>query len=168
MINPETLDLSSLPSIPLTSRSDLPTQSAIYFAINSLGIIQYIGRTANLRQRWQSHHRFNQLSAMGEVRIAYLFLDADLLPNVEEALIAWFKPCLNGVEVSQECKSRQRTYTPRVPDKHFDEMINLLKNGWGYDKDSDLIHHLVTTAYNEMMARRLKNYEKHRKENPIL
>jgi hypothetical protein len=62
---------------------------------------------------------------------------------------------------------RQRFYTPRVSDKHFDEMINLLKSGWGYDKDSDLIHHLVTTAYNEMMARRLKNYEKHRKENPI-
>ena len=47
-------------------------------------------------------------------------------------------------------------------------MTDSLKSQWGYDKDSDLIHHLVVAAYNELMTRRLKNYDKHRKENPIL
>jgi uncharacterized protein YihD (DUF1040 family) len=49
--------------------------------------------------------------------------------------------------------SRQRFYTPRIGDDRWNEMINLLKNQWGYDKDSDLIHYLVTAAYNEMMAK---------------
>ena len=63
---------------------------------------------------------------------------------------------------------RQRYYTPRIDDNHWKEMTDSLKSQWGYNKDSDLIHHLVVTAYNELMARRLKNYDKHRKENPIL
>lgn len=95
MIDPQSLDLSSLPSVPLGSKSELPNEAAIYFAIDSQRTIQYIGRTANLNQRWQGHHRTKALKAMGQVRIAYLALDADLLPSVENALIKYFDPALN-------------------------------------------------------------------------
>jgi len=95
MIDPQPLDLSSLPSVPLGSKSELPNEAAIYFAIDSQRTIQYIGRTANLNQRWQGHHRTKALKAMGQVRIAYLALDADLLPSVENALIKYFDPALN-------------------------------------------------------------------------
>lgn len=95
MINPETLDLSALPSVALESKSDLPNQSAIYFAIDSQGVIQYIGRSMNVNQRWQGHHRAKELKSLGGIRIAYLGLDADLLPEVEAALIKYFNPCLN-------------------------------------------------------------------------
>ena len=111
MINPETLDLSSLPSIPLESKSELPNKSAIYFAIDSQEAIQYIGRTTDLNQRWECHHRFKQLSVIGGVRIAYLFLDSDLLPEIEDALIAWFEPNLNKSPIP-DSKKNQISFTP--------------------------------------------------------
>ena len=95
MINPETLDLSALPSVTLEAKSQLPTQSAIYFAIDSQGIVQYIGRSTNIHRRWLKHHRFSQLKSIGDIRIAYLFVDSDLLSNVETALVKWFQPPLN-------------------------------------------------------------------------
>jgi hypothetical protein len=52
MINPESLDLSALPWLPLEAKSAFPKQSAIYFAIDSLGNIQYIGRSVNVKNRW--------------------------------------------------------------------------------------------------------------------
>ena len=94
MINPELLDLSTLPSVNLELKAQLPTESAIYFAIDSQGVIQYIGKAINVKQRWANHHRLNQLKSIGNIRIAYLFVDADLLLTVEEALIQWFKPLL--------------------------------------------------------------------------
>jgi GIY-YIG catalytic domain len=80
-------------------RSQLPSIPCIYFAIDSLGTVQYIGRSVNPQQRWVQHHRHSQLSKIGKVRIAYLFADADLLPSVEAALIKWFQPRLNGAKV---------------------------------------------------------------------
>ena len=61
MINPSTLDLKQLPYLPLEEKSALPKRSAIYFAIDSVGIVQYIGRTNNVYQRWVSHHRYSEL-----------------------------------------------------------------------------------------------------------
>jgi transcriptional regulator with XRE-family HTH domain len=99
MIDPESLDLKLLPWLPLESKADLPEQPAIYFAINSQGIIQYIGRSQNLKQRWAGHHKFDELTQIGDIKIAYLFVEADLLAEVEKALIEWFKPSLNTVGV---------------------------------------------------------------------
>ena len=95
MIDPKALDISSLPSVYLESKSELPRESAIYFAIDSQGNIQYIGRSSDIKQRWMKHHRFSQLTSIGNIRIAYLCMDADILPSVEKALIEWFRPSLN-------------------------------------------------------------------------
>ncbi len=102
MINPETLNIDSLPWMPLEEKSAFPKQSAIYFAIDSLGDIQYIGRSANVKMRWVNHHRFDDLQSIGNIRIAYLFMEADLLPSVEAALIEWFNPPLNILRRSIE------------------------------------------------------------------
>ena len=139
-VNPETLDLKSLPSVALESRSKLPEQSAIYFAIDSLGNIQYIGQTANLKQRWIGHHRFKQLKSLDGVRIAYMFLDSDLLPSVEKALIDWFKPALNN---SQSEKKRQLNFTPIIPEEEFNELIAKLENHYGVKNISVLISQAV-------------------------
>lgn len=96
MIEPASLDISSLPWLPLSEQNAFPQRPTIYFAIDSTGLIQYIGRSVNPRQRWKSHHQFNNLSKIGQIRIAYLFVDSpDLLPDIERALIQWFKPPLN-------------------------------------------------------------------------
>jgi putative transcriptional regulator len=96
MIDPGTIDLASLPWLPLDERSAFPRQPAIYFAIASSGEVQYIGISKDPRQRWYQHHRYQQLEALGKIRIAYLFVeDATLLRPIEDALIAWFCPPLN-------------------------------------------------------------------------
>jgi hypothetical protein len=109
MINPQSLDLSTLPCLALEEKSNLPSQSAIYFAIDFQGNIQYIGRSVNLRQRWTAHHKFSELHEMGDIRIAYLFIDVDLLPDVESALIEWFKPILNKKLIQKQNGSSNGT-----------------------------------------------------------
>lgn len=96
MINPETLDLSSLPSLPLSDRKQLPAISCIYFAMSS-GTVQYIGRSKNLRNRWMFHHRQSQLDSNSSI----VWLEVGnpaLLPDIEADLIQWFKPPLNVIK----------------------------------------------------------------------
>jgi hypothetical protein len=108
MINPETLDLSSLPSVALNMKAYLPSRSAIYFVIDSLGVIQYIGQSANIRQRWVNHNRFNQFASIEGIRIAYLSLDCDLLASTENTFIEWFKPLLNRSPVPDNGDKRKQ------------------------------------------------------------
>ncbi len=76
------IDIDSLPSLPVVARKELPPVAAVYLAIDSLGNIQYIGRSVNLQQRWTNHHREPQLQG---ARIAWLSVDSsDLLPEIEE------------------------------------------------------------------------------------
>lgn len=99
MIKPESIDLASLPWLPLEEKTAFPKRASIYFAIDSLGNVQYIGRSVNTKKRWAQHHRYTALSGMGGVKIAYLFVDApELLLEVEKALIQWFQPPLNFVD----------------------------------------------------------------------
>jgi hypothetical protein len=57
-ITPEQINLSTLPSVSLDCRKDLPECPGIYFAVDSAGTVQYIGRSNNIRQRWSQHHRY--------------------------------------------------------------------------------------------------------------
>jgi excinuclease UvrABC nuclease subunit len=103
IIDPNSIDLATLPSLCLSRRSELPEAPAIYFAIDSLDQIQYIGRSQNLRQRWASHHRHFQLQAIDSVRIAWLRCDdVSLLAEIETALIEWFEPPLTGLTMKPE------------------------------------------------------------------
>lgn len=96
MINPAEINLDALPWLPLDAKTVFPTKPAIYFAIDSQGAIQYIGKSKNPKVRWGQHHRYEQLRAIGGVRIVYLFVDApELLLEIESALIEWFDPPLN-------------------------------------------------------------------------
>jgi DNA-binding Xre family transcriptional regulator len=98
MIDPKSLNLSTLPSLPLADRKQLPTVACIYFAMSN-GIVQYIGQSKNLNQRWSSHHRYDDLSS--DSHIAWLELsNPELLLEVEKALIFWFKPVLNGAAIN--------------------------------------------------------------------
>lgn len=98
MIDPKSINLSSLPSLPLSQHSKLPAVPGIYFAVDSFDVIQYIGRSVNLKQRWLAHHRKKQLEQMGSVQLIWLEVgEPSLLPEIEDALIAWFNPPLNSV-----------------------------------------------------------------------
>ncbi len=96
MINPSTINPLTLPSVALEERSQLPITPCIYFAIDSEGVVQYIGRAENLKQRWVSHHRYEYLKLCSQVKISYLQIDDIVfLPEIEAALIRHFDPPIN-------------------------------------------------------------------------
>lgn len=98
MIDPSEINLSSLPWLPLDARSAFPQNPAIYFAIDSNDVVQYVGRSVNPKARWSSHHRYSELQEIGNIKIVYLFVELpELLPEIESALISWFDPPLNIV-----------------------------------------------------------------------
>jgi excinuclease UvrABC nuclease subunit len=116
MISPSSIDLAALPSLYLSHRTELPEVSAIYFVIDSLNQIQYIGRSRNLKNRWHSHHRQFQLEAIESVRIAWLQCDdVSFLGEIEAALIEWFAPPLNGLRNNPESSNNGKLKS-RLPD----------------------------------------------------
>lgn len=97
MFSPESLNLETLPAVSLENRKRLPQTAGIYFAIDAAGVVQYIGQSINLRQRWaSSHHRLSALEVIVDVQIAWLKIsDIGLLNQVEQALIEYFDPPFN-------------------------------------------------------------------------
>jgi len=137
MINPEALDLSALPSLPLSDRKRLPTTPCIYFAMSN-GTVQYIGKALNPRSRWSSnnHHHYQDLRS--DSCIAWLEVsDPDLSAEIEEALIDWFKPPLNihnnrilkipnSIETKQIIRGARKTLSIQEEDL---EALKRLKRG---------------------------------------
>jgi excinuclease UvrABC nuclease subunit len=98
MIDPSTLDLKTLPWLPLEERTVFPTTPAIYFCLNSTDDILYIGRSQNVRTRWSRHHQYGALSVIANIKVAYLFVDQpELLPELERSLIKFYNPPLNSL-----------------------------------------------------------------------
>ena len=96
-ITPESINLKLLPSILLIDRKQLPSVASIYFAINSQNVVHYIGRTTNLRKRWQRHHQRSALDALGDIKIAWIKIEEiALLVEIERSMIEFFRPLLNG------------------------------------------------------------------------
>ena len=94
----ETFDLSSLPYLPLSNKSKLPSCAAVYFALTVQGRVLYIGRSIDVRERLRRHHRVSLLEALGGVRIAWLKESNSLaLRRIETALITYFNPPLNRI-----------------------------------------------------------------------
>ncbi|WP_174711405.1 helix-turn-helix domain-containing protein [Nostoc sp. TCL240-02] len=95
---PDQVNPLSLPSLPLEWRKALPDCAGIYFAIDGNDVVQYIGRSNNIRLRWAVHHKRKELEKAGEIKLAWLEVsDCSLLPAIEEALINSFTPSLNEV-----------------------------------------------------------------------
>ncbi|MBW4603941.1 MAG: GIY-YIG nuclease family protein [Calothrix sp. FI2-JRJ7] len=111
MIGLEQPNLKPLPWVSLNAKSQLPATSGIYIAINSQNKVEYIGRSVNIRQRWENHHRYKQLKSIGGIKLCYLAVEnVDLLNRLETALITCLKPPLNFTRV-QSSKKKQRIAT---------------------------------------------------------
>ena len=95
MIDPLTIDIEKLPWMPLTEKSIFPESPAVYLAVDSEGVVQYIGQSVNPQKRWSSHHHYRELSELTDVRILYLFTKHVNLVQWEKALIKRFNPPLN-------------------------------------------------------------------------
>jgi DNA-binding Xre family transcriptional regulator len=130
MINPELITPSTLPSLPLSRRKELPKKSGIYFALDSLEVVQYIGQSINIRNRWVNHHRQSELDVVGNVNIAYLEVsEPSLLNEIEWALIEHFNPPLNGLlKRPNSLKSNAKLTEPdRATVKNFSSQKTLIR-----------------------------------------
>ena len=113
MINPQSLDLSTLPTMPLSDRKQFPSVSCVYFAMSS-DTVQYIGRSVNLNQRWLGHHQAKKIGQ--DANIAWLEIsDSALLPEIESALIQWFKPPLNKEISGLGVRTKSVNPLPMIP-----------------------------------------------------
>ena len=74
------INLSSLPSLSLLNKDQLPHCSAIYFLLDCENRVLYVGKARNLCARWKDHHRFEQLKKLNRksiIKIAGLVGETD-------------------------------------------------------------------------------------------
>ena len=149
MIKPSELNLSSLPSVSIENRSQLPSTPCIYFAIDALGVVQYIGRSVNPKFRWVAHHKQSTLQKIGSIKISYLFIDLpELLPSIEEALIEWFQPQLNLISSGRgmaRFASDQIVYVPGLSQRLQELWISGGKQGYNRFSVAKAARHLDLT-----------------------
>jgi integrase len=123
------LDLESLPSLPLAKRGELPELSGVYLAIGGLGEVQYIGQAVNIRDRWVCHHRRIELEFSGlNVCIAWILVELPLLRHVEQALINYFKPPLNGLKNQMERAEKTKEYEIEHPPQSHNKKYSELRD----------------------------------------
>jgi hypothetical protein len=91
------LHIWRLPSKPITKLKELPQDAGVYY-IMALGVVLYVGKTKNLRNRWQSsHHRYQQFKLLHPFgRLHYRVLAADKIHAYEKVEISKFQPQWNG------------------------------------------------------------------------
>lgn len=105
VITPESLDIASLPSLPLSDRRRLPDVSAVYLVLEE-EIVIYVGQSRSLLNRWLSHDKLKKFkSRVTPLRVAWLECsEITLLHEIETALIAWFEPELNQISAGKKIK----------------------------------------------------------------
>ena len=94
-------EFSTLPNLKLSERKQLPECSAIYFAV-SYSQVLYVGLAANLRQRWQNHHRCKQLELINkraDVTLFWLTCPQHQLQALEHQYIEYYCPTLNQTKL---------------------------------------------------------------------
>jgi GIY-YIG catalytic domain len=138
MIDITSIVPTALPSVVFTARQTLPCCSCVYFALSAEGAVLYVGQSQNLRERWYSHHRTEELRMLGCVSIAWYVAPVEDGPDLENALIQHYQPALNG------WKDRP-VPRPSFPIKAWRETAYLLNLLVAYSGESRgaLIHRLA-------------------------
>ncbi|MBE9040990.1 GIY-YIG nuclease family protein, partial [Oscillatoriales cyanobacterium LEGE 11467] len=83
-----------LPHRTLQGRDSLPSSSGIYIVFAG-GSIVYVGQSVDIKQRWKSHHKYDELTKYPRVAIRFFLAPVGLLDEFEEYLIKRFVPLLN-------------------------------------------------------------------------
>ncbi|MDJ0693752.1 MAG: GIY-YIG nuclease family protein [Mastigocoleus sp. MO_167.B18] len=96
MIVPKVVKPTLLPSIRLDNLEKLPEIAAIYFVLNDKEEVLYIGKTENIKQKWNSDDKQELLEVTKNAIITYFAVaSVDILNQIETTLIEWFKPKYN-------------------------------------------------------------------------
>lgn len=108
------VQVSHLPSLAFHHRRDLPPVPAVYFVLDEKLGVMYVGQTANLRDRWKTHHRALQMQ-VGGYRIHWKEVaDDQQRADIEREAIAYFRPAWNRSEVPVADLKRVEAYITDV------------------------------------------------------
>lgn len=132
-----TAQISLFQSLAFAHRYDLPPIPALYFVLSEQRDVVYIGQTANLRDRWKSHHRARQM-ALGAYRIHWKEVaDEDQRTALEKQAIAYFRPLWNRTEVPIADRKRVEAYISDVA-RYMEidprELVCQILMEWAYNR----------------------------------
>ena len=99
------MNIDELPWVRLDRTGYLPNISAVYFAVSRNKVL-YVGQSKNLKERWQYHHKNDELLKYTNVRIYWIEVGINYLYEEEGKYIGMFMPPLNDVV-------RQKTFLSR-------------------------------------------------------
>jgi GIY-YIG catalytic domain len=163
------LELSSLPSVSFEKIDLLPECSGIYFVVDSLSRVVYIGQAENIFKRWKTqHHRKYQIQQIHQenpVKIAWLVWNQEDLKVAENYWINFYHPLLNGTQVKTE-----KTIPSEVILRELLEQIRRLIVVIGIQKATKSQLPTVYLKYNyensgkNGCAKTIKNFQKENKD----
>ncbi len=118
------IDISQLPSLPLSEGDNLPSCTAIYFVSLDSGELLYVGKAVNLYTRWRSHHRCKQLESLQNVYISWIEVESSVnLDDLEANFIASFQPRLNGTVIPTEPKPAKQCEYEYITGRYGDWFV---------------------------------------------
>ncbi|MDJ0687366.1 MAG: hypothetical protein QNJ41_02545 [Xenococcaceae cyanobacterium MO_188.B32] len=96
-------NILNLPKVALEVKQLLPECSGIYYVVDEVNTVWYIGKAKNICKRWQgkAHHRIYQLEAQKKkyFTIYYEKVDLSQLDKIEKQRIKKYHPHLNASPV---------------------------------------------------------------------
>ncbi|MEM8603469.1 MAG: hypothetical protein AAGF24_06490 [Cyanobacteria bacterium P01_H01_bin.121] len=102
--------LVGLPSVAVRDRAQLPWGiCAVYVVVDPEGVVQFVGMTQNLKQRWVAHECVFSLSP--DSQIIYRAVKRDQLTALRDSWLLYFDPPLNRGSQSQPTTDRQLSLT---------------------------------------------------------
>jgi hypothetical protein len=122
------IDISTLPFLPLSRLSELPTCSAIYFVLLEGGELLYVGRAVNLNTRWKTHHRYKQFESMESILISWIEVEPLNLDEVEAEFIASLQPKLNWTLIPTEPKPVRESKYQYITGRYGDWFVEYAKD----------------------------------------
>lgn len=131
------VQIGHLPSLAFEHRRDLPIIPALYFVLDGRMNIMYIGQTANLRDRWKSHHRALQMEN-GTYRIHWKAIETEQeRADDERQSIAFFRPPWNKSDVPVADMKRVMAYINDVA-RHMEidprDLVVRILTEWAYNR----------------------------------
>jgi DNA-binding Xre family transcriptional regulator len=139
------IDIQEWPFVSIEERDKLPRMAGVYVAASE-GEVLYVGQSTNIKQRWKSHEKLQELSAYPRVRVGWLKVEADDERDAIESLL-WTRhsPVLNLCEPRRAGRSN---HVCRIRLALSDALREKGKSLYWLSKMSDIryptIHRLAT------------------------
>ena len=147
----------SLDNIELENKALLPELSGIYYVVDIDLAVWYIGRSVNLRKRWNGekpHHRYEQLIAISIQEnktffIYYLLVRVKELYQLEKEQIRKYQPRLNNTPVIKSIDLERNL----ILDSHpvLESKDNLAKNQFSNTPLSNYRLNIISTEEDRTM-----------------